>query len=112
MAEQKPAVGFIGYYFTDNAFKDLAFIQVGEKNKLMDQKNVKTDGQQVISVKWVGNLKPSQAGEYTLATSSDERVILKVNGETVINQAGMEKSIQLEKDKLYEITIEYQDTEQ
>ncbi|ARX70182.1 binary toxin-like calcium binding domain-containing protein [Bacillus thuringiensis] len=106
--EQEPAIGFIGYYFKDDAFKDLAFIQVGEKSTLMDKKKVQMDEQKIHSVQWIGNLKPSQTGDYTLSTSLDKNVILKINGETVINGTGMNKSIKLEKDKLYEIKIEYQ----
>jgi len=108
--DQVTVIGLVGFYFKDTAFKDLMFIQVGEKSNLMDKSRIDTVSQQIHSVRWMGNLIPPQTGVYKLSTSFNTNVIMQINGETVINQSNIEKSLQLEKDKLYEIKIEYRDT--
>ncbi|QWH64093.1 Iota toxin protein Ib (plasmid) [Bacillus mycoides] len=108
--DQATVIGLVGFYFKDTAFKDLMFIQVGEKSNLMDKSRINTVSQQSHSVRWMGNLIPPQTGEYKLSTSFNNNVIMQINGETVINQSSIEKSLQLEKDKVYEIKIEYRDT--
>ncbi|SCC34829.1 Vip4 [Bacillus cereus] len=108
--DQLTVIGLVGFYFKDAAFKDLMFIQVGEKSNLMDKSRINTVSQQSHSVRWIGNLIPPQTGEYKLSTSFNNNVIMQINGETVINQSSIEKSLQLEKDIVYEIKIEYRDT--
>lgn len=108
--EQMNVIGLVGFYFKDSSFKELMFIQVGEKSKLMNKARVNPDAQQIQSIRWMGNLKSPQTGEYRLSTSSDENVILQINGETVINQASIQKCLKLEENQVYEIKIEYRNT--
>lgn len=108
--DQMTVIGLVGFYFKDTAFKDLLFIQVGEKSNLMDKSRINTVSQQTHSVRWMGNLIPAETGKYKLSTSINTNVIMQINGETVINQSSIERSLQLEKDKVYEIKIEYRDT--
>ncbi|QOT00367.1 Iota toxin protein Ib [Brevibacterium sp. JNUCC-42] len=100
--------GLVGYYFKDPQFTDLSFIEFGGKSELIDKMNGNED---IQSVRWMGRLKPSQTGEYLFSTSSDQNVILQLDGETIINQAEMTQKRKLEKDKMYEIKIEYRDTQ-
>ncbi|EOQ09146.1 binary toxin-like calcium binding domain-containing protein, partial [Bacillus cereus] len=104
---QRADVGLVGYYFVDDQFNESAFVQTGEKGKLLDAKKVKQDTSQIKSIRWEGNIKPSKTGEYILSTSSNKHVTMKINGETIIKQADMEKAMKLEKEKNYSITIEY-----
>ncbi|PFE09456.1 binary toxin-like calcium binding domain-containing protein [Bacillus cereus] len=108
--DQMTVIGLVGFYFKDTTFKDLMFIQVGEKSNLMDKSRINTVSQQTHSVRWMGNLIPPETGKYKLSTSLNNNVIMQINGETVINQSSIEKSLQLEKDNVYEIKIEYRDT--
>ncbi|PGM87622.1 binary toxin-like calcium binding domain-containing protein [Bacillus cereus] len=107
---QATVIGLVGFYFKDSEFKDLMFIQVGEKSKLMDKSRINTASQQIHSVRWMGNLLPPQTGEYKLSTSFNNNVIMQINGETVINQSSIEKSLQLEKYKVYEIKVEFRNS--
>ncbi|MGH0945696.1 binary toxin-like calcium binding domain-containing protein, partial [Bacillus mycoides] len=109
-AELVTVIGLVGFYFKDSEFKELMFIQVGEKSKLINKARVNTDSQQIQSIRWMGSLKSPQTGEYKLSTSSDENVILQINGETIINQANIQKSLKLEENQVYEIKIEYRNT--
>nr|7MJR_A Chain A, Vip4Da1 protein [Bacillus thuringiensis] len=109
-SEQATVIGLVGFYFKDSTFKELMFIQVGEKSNLMNKARINTDAQQIQSIRWMGNLKSPQTGEYRLSTSSDENVILQINGETVINQASIQKNLKLEANQVYEIKIEYRNT--
>ncbi|MBK3496391.1 Iota toxin protein Ib [Viridibacillus sp. YIM B01967] len=111
MAEEKSNTqGLLGYYFKDAQFKELAFINLGEQSKLMNKTKIDKNNQIIKSVRWMGRVKPSQTGEYILSTSSDQQIVLQINGETVINQVKMEKPLKLEKDKVYELKIEYRNT--
>lgn len=98
--------GLIGQYFTDDQFKDIAFVQVGEKNRLVSKEIVKADTSHVQSMRWVGTIKPSETGNYTFSTSKNESVIMQVNGETVVKRNEEKKTIHLEKNKLYELKLE------
>lgn len=106
--QEKIVTGFVGQYFTDNQFKDIAFIQAGEKNTLLDENIVKQDTSLVQSIRWEGTIKPSETGDYILSTSSDENVEIKINGEPVLKKTSMEKALKLEKDNMYSVVIEYQ----
>ncbi|GLV67248.1 hypothetical protein Bmyc01_59170 [Bacillus mycoides] len=106
---QLTVIGLVGFYFKDSEFRELMFIQVGEKSKLMDKARINSVSQQIHSVRWMGSLVPPQTGAYKLSTSFNNTVIMQINGETVINQSSIEKPLQLEKDKEYEIKIEYRD---
>ncbi|PRT25977.1 binary toxin-like calcium binding domain-containing protein [Bacillus thuringiensis] len=107
IAEKKGVQGLVGYSFKDAQFKELAFISLGEQSKLIDKAKLNNNNQNIQSVRWMGRVKPSQTGEYTISTSSDKNIILQINGETIIKQGKMEKPLKLEKDKVYELKIEY-----
>ncbi|PFJ05328.1 Iota toxin protein Ib [Bacillus cereus] len=109
--EKSNIQGLLGYHFKDAQFHELASIKIGvQSNKLIDKTKVMKNNQTIESIRWMGRVKPSQTGEYTLSTSSDQHVILQINGETVINQSKMKKTLKLEKGKVYELKIEYQNT--
>ncbi|QWI73145.1 hypothetical protein ER45_029880 (plasmid) [Bacillus mycoides] len=102
--------GLTGAFFKDANFSNFVMVksfgdfQVAKKDvaKLVNEKD-----QQIQSVRWVGFVKPSQTGDYTFSTSSDQQVMMQVDGKKVMEQAPMKEKIKLEKDKLYPITIEY-----
>ncbi|WP_423734496.1 binary toxin-like calcium binding domain-containing protein [Bacillus thuringiensis] len=100
------STGLIGQYFTDNQFQQLSFIQVGEKNILINKDKVKEDITNVESIRWIGNIKPAETGEYKISTSENESVIIQIDGDIIVKQNEETKPIRLEKDKIYEIKIE------
>ncbi|MGC9299125.1 binary toxin-like calcium binding domain-containing protein [Bacillus cereus] len=115
--EEQNSQGLLGYHFKDNQFEKLSYIEVGIKNKeeekkqrmkrtIEDEKNLS-----IQSVRWLGRLVAPETGEYTLSTSFDQHVILQINGETLLNKGKTVKSVSLEKDKAYEVRIEYQNKE-
>lgn len=109
--EKSNIQGLLGYYFKDAQFQDLTSIKVGEQSdKLIDKARVIKSNQTIHSVRWMGRVNPSQTGEYTFSTSSDQHIILQINGENIIDQSEMKKTIKLEKDKVYELKIEYRNT--
>ncbi|WP_050587806.1 hypothetical protein [Bacillus thuringiensis] len=61
-SEQATVIGLVGFYFKDSTFKELMFIQVGEKSNLMNKARINTDAQQIQSIRWMGNLKSPQTG--------------------------------------------------
>ncbi|WP_255260328.1 binary toxin-like calcium binding domain-containing protein [Bacillus cereus] len=104
--------GLLGYYFKDSQFSDLIMIQANTTGRLhvnsQTQNGISTEEKQNIhSARWMGYIKPSETGEYKISTSSDKNVIIQLDGNPIIKQSAMEKYIQLEKNKLYEIKIEY-----
>ncbi|MES5896828.1 binary toxin-like calcium binding domain-containing protein [Bacillus cereus group sp. RP43] len=109
--EKNNIQGLVGYYFKDAQFQDLTSIKVGEQSdKLIDKARVIKNNQTIHSVRWMGRVTPSQTGEYTFSTSSDQHIILQINEENIIDQSEMKKTIKLEKDKVYELKIEYRNT--
>ncbi|OUB77819.1 hypothetical protein BK744_08580 [Bacillus thuringiensis serovar zhaodongensis] len=108
IGEKKGVTGLVGYYFKDVQFTNLSLISFGEQSKLANQTKMKKHNQTFESARWMGRIKASQTGEYTFSTASDQNIILQVNGETIINQGKMEKPLKLEKNKAYELKIEYQ----
>ncbi|WP_242319050.1 binary toxin-like calcium binding domain-containing protein [Bacillus cereus group sp. BfR-BA-01349] len=103
---EEASTGLIGQYFTDHQFQNLAFIQVGEKNILSNKEKIKVDTANVKSIRWIGNIKADETGEYVLSTSKNVNVIIQVNGQTIVNQTEEIQAIQLEKDTMYEMKIE------
>ncbi|MCQ6530922.1 binary toxin-like calcium binding domain-containing protein [Bacillus mycoides] len=104
--------GFMGYYFTDKQFKDMILMAPVENGELKVTKEevkdlLNAEQQNIQSVRWMGYIKPSESGEYQFSTSSDRQVIMNIDGNTVMNQSPMEEKIKLEKDKTYEVRIEY-----
>lgn len=90
--EKSNIQGLLGYYFKDAQFQDLTSIKVGEQSdKLIDKARVIKSNQTIHSVRWMGRVNPSQTGEYTFSTSSDQHIILQINGENIIDQSEMKK---------------------
>ncbi|HEF1856734.1 TPA: RICIN domain-containing protein [Bacillus cereus] len=108
-----PEEGLLGYYFYDNQFNDLAYIHPQTSSELYTQDHIlkvsksKDKTKNIQSSRWVGYIKPSQTDEYQFFTSADANVIIQLDEQIIINNAPMKQKIKLEKDKLYEITIEY-----
>ena len=101
-----------GVYFNDKHFRKPAVISPSENGELTLKKEevkdlLSTEKQQFQSVRWAGVVTPDETGEYTFSTSADEQVMLRINGNLVIEQAPTEKKIKLEQGKSYEISIEY-----
>ncbi|OXB97314.1 MULTISPECIES: binary toxin-like calcium binding domain-containing protein [Bacillus] len=105
MENKKSIQGLVGYYFKDTQFQELDFISLGGQSKLLDKEKLNNKNQ---TIRWIGRIKPSHTGNYIISTSSDKNIVLQVNGETIINQESTGKPLKLEKDKLYELKIEYQ----
>ncbi|OUB39837.1 Iota toxin protein Ib [Bacillus thuringiensis serovar argentinensis] len=104
--------GLLGYYFQDNQFSNLAVIQPNTSGKLYFNNKTQKDlffeeRKNIQSARWMGYIKPSETAEYQLSTSSDKNVIIQLDGNLIMNQSPTEQHIKLEKDKLYEIKIEY-----
>ncbi|HDR5353620.1 TPA: Iota toxin protein Ib [Bacillus thuringiensis] len=109
---EKPGRGLLGYYFKDSQFSNLAIVQPNISGELYlnnkTQKELSAEERQNIqSARWMGYIKPSETAEYQLSTSSDKNVMIQLDGNLIMNQSPMEQHIKLEKDKLYEIKIEY-----
>ncbi|MBY2479022.1 iota toxin protein Ib [Clostridioides difficile] len=108
--EQLPNNGLMGYYFTDEHFKDLELmapikdgtLKFEEKkvDKLLDK-----DTLDVKSVRWNGRIIPSEDGEYTLSTDRDD-VLMQVDAKGDIAST---LKINMKKGKEYKVRIELQD---
>ena len=112
ISAETPGKGLLGYYFKDSQFSNLTVIQPNTSGKLYFndkvEKTLSTEEKQGIqSARWIGYIKPSQTDEYQLSTSADKNVIIQLDGNLIMNQSSMEQHIKLEKDKSYEIKIEY-----
>ncbi|HEF1880276.1 binary toxin-like calcium binding domain-containing protein [Bacillus thuringiensis] len=113
---EHPEGGLLGYYFHDNQFNDLAYIQPYTSSEFYQPDHVEKiissfneNKQKINSIRLMGYIKPSQTDEYQFSTSANTNVIVKLEGQTIINKSSMKQKIKLEKDKLYEITIEYRE---
>ncbi|KPI55104.1 iota toxin protein Ib [Clostridioides difficile] len=105
-----PSNGLMGYYFTDEHFKDLELmapikdgnLKFEEKkvDKLLD-KNISD----VKSIRWTGRIIPSTDGEYTLSTDRED-ILMQIDAKgDVANTI----KVKMEKGKEYKIRIELQD---
>ncbi|MGG1148182.1 binary toxin-like calcium binding domain-containing protein [Bacillus wiedmannii] len=104
--------GLMGYYYQDQHFQQLALMGHRQSTDLKVPKSevkdfLSEDQQQIQSMRLIGYIKPSQTGEYVFSTSSDQHVIIQLDENQIVNQSPMTGPIQLEKDKLYKIRIEY-----
>ncbi|PGM91496.1 iota toxin protein Ib [Bacillus cereus] len=104
--------GLLGYYFQDQNFQHLALMAHRQASDLEIQKNevknlLSENQQHIQSVRWIGYIKPPQTGDYVFSTLSDRQVVIELDGKTILNQSSMTEAIQLEKDKLYKIRMEY-----
>lgn len=104
--------GLLGYYFQDQNFQHLSLMAHRQASDLELPKNevkdlLSEDQQHIQSVRWIGYIKPDKTGNYILSTSSDQQVMINLDGKNILKQAPMVESVQLEKDTLYKIRIEY-----
>lgn len=109
--------GLMGYYYNDSNFSQLAMMVQEKSGDLKVTKKetddlLENDKQNIKSVRWIGYIQPSKSEEYMFSTSSDSHVIMQIDGKSVINQSPMKDKIKLEKDKLYEIKVEYRPSDQ
>ncbi|MEW4236974.1 PA14 domain-containing protein, partial [Bacillus thuringiensis] len=103
--------GLLGYYFNDDSFQKLSFIQESKTGKM----GFSTDsiGELAIedtkhqSVHWNGYVQVDTDGEYTFQTPANEHVQMWVNGQKVIDKSSPSTKIVLEKNRLYAIQIQY-----
>lgn len=104
--------GLMGYYFEDDSFKKPVMIGP-ERTGLLSVKKGDIQSAQnpkIGSVKFIGNIKPQVTGDYTFKTSSNKNIEIKVNGQVVVKDETA-TPIKLEKNKLYNIEINYKPTE-
>ncbi|WP_157259426.1 insecticidal delta-endotoxin Cry8Ea1 family protein [Paenibacillus sp. OSY-SE] len=99
--EQQKQQGLLGFYFIDETGKDLAYMSE-EQSSLLAQ-NITED---IKFILWAGDVHPAETGNYTFSTSDNENVALKINSKLVL-MSHMSESIPLEKDKTYQIHLEY-----
>ncbi|PEA06361.1 binary toxin-like calcium binding domain-containing protein [Bacillus cereus] len=104
--------GLLGYYFHDPKFQQLALMAHRQASDLEISKDdvkqlLSKEQQHIQSVRWLGYIQPPETGDYVLSTSSDQQVVIELDGKTIVNQTSMTEPIQLEKDNLYKIRIEY-----
>lgn len=103
-----PTNGLMGYYFTDEHFKDLelmAPIKNGDftfKGKEVDK--LLTKDKSIKSIRWTGRIIPSEDGIYTLSTDRDD-VLMQINSKDDIAKT---LSINMKKGQEYTIRIEVQ----
>ncbi|MED1902266.1 PA14 domain-containing protein [Bacillus thuringiensis] len=105
-------MSLIGYYFNDKNFRELAFITLMDsgETKLMKkdiQHLLVEEKQTVQSVRWLGYIQSSKTDRYLFSTSDDSQVIVQIDEEIIINQSSMVHPLHLDKDKTYQIRIEY-----
>ncbi|MGQ7112232.1 PA14 domain-containing protein, partial [Escherichia sp. TWPC-MK] len=88
---EHPEGGLLGYYFHDNQFNDLAYIQPYTSSELYQPDHVgkiisssNENKQKINSIRWMGYIKPSQTDEYQFSTSANANVIVKLEGQTII----------------------------
>nr|QOS14451.1 putative insecticidal protein [Bacillus thuringiensis] len=109
--------GLLSYYFNDLNFKGLSFMtnqQTGDVSKLPTEATDLSDGKanKVQSAYWKGRIQVDETGDYSFTTSADQHVKLWVDGKQIINQSTSQQKIPLEKNKLYNIKMEYQNDSQ
>lgn len=126
-AENKPTIqtvasstlqeGLLGYYFNDLNFKELSFMtnpQKGDLSTLPTEANNLSDEKEkkIQSAYWEGRIQVDETGKYAFTTSANQYVKLWINGKQIIHQSDKQKKIKLEKNKLYDIKMEYQNGSQ
>lgn len=100
--------GLIGLLYDDLKLTRITSIwYLEEVNSSMAQWPAKND----FSAKWVGYVKAPVSGEISFYGEADNEMQLSIDGKTVVNTWGdidkPEGKIQLEKDRLYGITLLY-----
>ncbi|OTW94377.1 hypothetical protein BK702_02905 [Bacillus thuringiensis serovar cameroun] len=109
--------GLLSYYFNDLSFRELSFMtnqQTGDLSTLPTEVNDLSDGKatKVQSAYLKGRIQVDETGEYSFTTSADQHMKLWVDGKQIINQSNSQQKIRLEKNKLYDIKMEYQNDSQ
>ncbi|MFL8801481.1 MULTISPECIES: binary toxin-like calcium binding domain-containing protein [unclassified Clostridioides] len=105
-----PSNGLMGYYFTDEHFKDLELMApIKDGNLKFEEKKVDKlldkDVSDVKSIRWTGRIIPSMDGEYTLSTDRDD-ILMQVDAKSDVANT---IKVKMEKGKEYKIRIELQD---
>lgn len=98
--------GLLGYYFTDDAGKDLVLMRE-EKGALLAQKKTKD----IKFIRWVGDIQPEETGNYTFSSSDNTHVALQIDNKLVLMSKKSE-AIPLEKDTTYRVRLEYKASQQ
>ncbi|MES1053472.1 iota toxin protein Ib [Bacillus thuringiensis] len=104
--------GLLGYYFQAANFQQLTLMAHRQASDLEIPKNevkelLSEDQKHIGSVRWIGYIQSPKTGDYVLSTSSDQQVVMELDGKIILNQSSMIEPIQLEKGKLYKMRIEY-----
>ncbi|MGH0945026.1 binary toxin-like calcium binding domain-containing protein [Bacillus mycoides] len=108
-ADNTKLTGLLGYYFTDENLKNLAFMtnrQNGDLSTLPPEVKslMEAPDTKVLSAFWKGQIQANESGEYSFTASNSGKVIIQVNGQQVFYN-GKDTKIHLEKGKLYPIEI-------
>lgn len=108
--EQISTNGLMGYYFTDEHFKDLELMAPIKNGDLkFEEKKVDEllteDKSSIKSIRWMGRIIPSKDGEYTLSTDRDD-VLMQINAKSDISNT---LKVNMKKGQEYNIRIEIQD---
>ncbi|KMZ41109.1 MULTISPECIES: binary toxin-like calcium binding domain-containing protein [Bacillales] len=109
--------GLLSYYFNDSNFREFIFMtnqQTGDLSAFPAEVNDLTGGNamKIQSAYWKGRIQINETGEYSFTTSADQHITLWIDGKQVINQFASQQKIQLEKNKLYDIKMEYRNDSQ
>ncbi|MDK2802439.1 MAG: hypothetical protein KFW09_03595 [Oscillospiraceae bacterium] len=98
--------GLLGYYYKGWDLQELSHIDPNVSGELFfDTNNLK----KIKGAKFTGNIKPSITAKYKISASKNNNVVIKLDGVIILNKSsGIEEiEVNLEKDKLYKIDIEY-----
>ena len=105
-------LGLLGYYYQSTDFKKVMMIAPMTGNVLGYEQEAAKDllteeEMDFQSVRWLGRIQVDKTDEYEFKLTHDELASIEIDGK-LVSKLGKEKiKIKLEKDKLYEIKIEY-----
>lgn len=102
--EESIQEGFISYYFKDKNFYNFSFIKTGDNSQKF---NKHSNGN--LSCKQLGRIKIPESGNYVFSTDNNTNIKVTVNNKVVIDKGNTTSKILLEKDKIYDISIESND---
>ncbi|WP_283698597.1 binary toxin-like calcium binding domain-containing protein [Clostridium perfringens] len=104
-----PSNGLMGYYFSDEHFKDLELMAPIQNDGLtFEEKKIDkllTKDKSIKSIRWTGRIIPSEDGEYTLSTDRDD-VLMQISTKDDIAKT---LNVNMRKGQEYNIRIELQD---
>ena len=98
--------GLLGYYYKGGKLEELSHIDPNVSGELFFDSD---DFKKIKGAKFTGNIKPSITEKYKISTSKNNNVVIKLDGVIILDKSsGIEEvELNLEKDKLYKIDIEY-----